>query len=127
MPARDSLQPFVKHADAIYSLEDDAVGVKMSHSSSTVQWLFRAERGRSLADDIHDELAKRTMLSIAVGYDRLADMLCRWRTVACPLTKARPTLSTTSPTPIAFADRPASFRSPRNDDRHPNLRQAGSR
>jgi hypothetical protein len=45
----------------------------MPHSSSAVQCLFRAEEARSLADEIHDELAKRTMLSIATGYDRLAE------------------------------------------------------
>jgi hypothetical protein len=45
----------------------------MSNSTRTVQWRFRAEEARNLAEVILDEKAKRTMLRIAVGYDRLAE------------------------------------------------------
>jgi hypothetical protein len=36
-------------------------------------WLQRAEQMRILADEIHDEQAKKTMLRIANDYGRLAE------------------------------------------------------
>jgi hypothetical protein len=40
-------------------------------------WRGRAEEARAMADHMHDPEAKRTMLDIAEGYDKLATRAAR--------------------------------------------------
>jgi hypothetical protein len=39
---------------------------------SAAHWLLRAEEARTLADQMHDPATRRTMLSIAASYEKLA-------------------------------------------------------
>lgn len=39
---------------------------------SAEHWRGRAEEARTIADGLHDAQAKRTMLSVAAGYERLS-------------------------------------------------------
>ena len=44
----------------------------MSATNSAVHWLIRAEDARRLAEDMNDPEAKRAMLALAAGYEKLA-------------------------------------------------------
>ena len=39
---------------------------------SAAHWLLRAEEARAMADRMHDPATRRTMLSIAASYEKLA-------------------------------------------------------
>ena len=66
----------------------------MTNSTRTVQWRFRAEEARNLAEVILDEKAKRTMLRIAAGYDRLAEHTASLAATGLPTDEGEPTLLT---------------------------------
>ena len=40
------------------------------HSSH--YWLLRAEEARAMAEDMHDEFAKQTMMDVVTTYEKLA-------------------------------------------------------
>jgi hypothetical protein len=44
----------------------------MPETHTAGHWLIRAEDARTTADRMHDPTAKRMMLGIAAGYDKLA-------------------------------------------------------
>jgi hypothetical protein len=41
--------------------------------TNTAQWLYKAKEARDLAEVMRDQKAKRMMLNIAAGYERLAE------------------------------------------------------
>jgi hypothetical protein len=44
----------------------------MSEIRTAAHWLILAEDAKATAEQIHDPSAKRTMLAIALGYEKLA-------------------------------------------------------
>jgi hypothetical protein len=45
----------------------------MAVPPTAMQWLFRAEEAKNLAEVLNDPKAKQSMLRIALGYERLAE------------------------------------------------------
>ena len=52
---------------------------------TAAHWLIRAEDARTLADEMRDLEARRTMLAIAVGYEKLARHAASLSDIGLPL------------------------------------------
>lgn len=68
----------------------------MSNLLTTEQWLSKAEQVRLIAGSLRDETARRIMLSVAAGYERLAEHAASLAAIAPPHGNLEPSRVTTS-------------------------------
>ena len=83
---RRAVHSSVKHANAILHGDLPAYRLVMPPLPATPgHWLVLAADARALADELHDERTKRTMLLIARGYETLARHAARVEALNLPL------------------------------------------